>query len=103
MTDPDAGADDAPGTRPIFVERHTYRRRRMRDAARALPALGVLLWMVPLLWVQSGEAMRASRALVYLFGVWVSLALISALLIAALNRGDRDAMRSGHRGGDDAP
>lgn len=75
---------------PIFVERQTYRRRRLADSARALPVLGLLLWLLPLLWGLSGEAPRTSMALIYLFGVWIGLIAGAALLIAALSR-RRDA------------
>jgi hypothetical protein len=77
---------DAPGPRqpPVFVERQTYRRRRLADSARALPVLGLLLWLVPLLWGLSGEAPRTSAALIYLFGVWIALILGAAAIIAAL-------------------
>lgn len=71
---------------PLFVERHTYRRRRLRDAARALPVFGALLWLLPLLWGEDGP--RSSGVLIYLFGSWLALSVISGLLIAATRRAD---------------
>ncbi len=70
----------------MFVERQTYRRRRLRDAARVLPALGVLLWAVPLLWSIEGDQTVASSALMYLFGVWAILVVAAALIASRLGR-----------------
>jgi hypothetical protein len=67
--------------RPIFLERRSYRQRRMMDAVRLLPILGLVLWMVPLIWPRpdaggdGGVAM--STALRYLFGVWALLVALS--------------------------
>ncbi len=71
---------------PIFLEKRGYRRRRMMDAVRLLPFLGLMLWMVPLLWPvpeilpdatsETPEpAIAMSVALRYLFGVWALLIL----------------------------
>ncbi|MEX3315070.1 hypothetical protein [Sulfitobacter sp. PS-8MA] len=71
---------------PIFLEKRSYRRRRMMDAVRLLPFLGLLLWMVPLLWpvpeptapaAETAPGMPMSAALRYLFGVWLLLILAS--------------------------
>ncbi|KUF10295.1 hypothetical protein [Pseudoponticoccus marisrubri] len=79
--------DPAPGPRrPLFVERQTYRRRRLVDAARALPLLGLLLWCVPLLWLIPEEPLPTSTALVYLFVVWAGLVVGAAAMIFALRR-----------------
>jgi hypothetical protein len=73
--------------RPVFLERQTYRMRRMMDAVRLLPILGLALWMVPLMWpLQQGDESGAkdglamSTALLYVFGVWASLALMGWVL-----------------------
>lgn len=80
----------------VFLERQTYRRRRLMDAARLLPALGALLMMVPLLWPQSGsqsgsipasgpnaemgtQGVPISDAIIYVFSVWAGLIILSAL------------------------
>lgn len=67
----------------VFLERQTYRRRRMMDAARLLPTCGAALLAVPLLWArgdgdagQTGVAM--SDAIIYVFAVWTGLILLSA-------------------------
>ena len=38
-----APAEDRPRRPSLFLERRTYRRRRLMDAARLLPLLGLLL------------------------------------------------------------
>lgn len=62
----------------VFLERRSYRRRRMMDAIRLLPGVGVMLWMLPLFWSgmsDSVEPVRTSTAITYVFGVWVLLIL----------------------------
>ena len=74
MTDED---EPRRGRPPVFLERQSYRRRRMVDAARVLPFIGLVGWLVPLLWPEAGggEAVRSSSAILYLFGVWAVLVL----------------------------
>ena len=64
---------------PVFVERRTYRRRRMADAARMLPLLGGLLFCLPLLWSVDGPPSTTS-SMFYLFSIWVLLCLVSAMI-----------------------
>ncbi len=60
----------------LFVERQTYRKRRLRDGARFLPIVGIVLILVPLLWVRGEEGgIRTSSAIEYLFLVWAGLVL----------------------------
>jgi hypothetical protein len=78
---------------PLFLERRSYRQRRLMDAARLLPLLGVLLWLVPLLWPQGGsqsapakvDAVSTSSAILYIFGVWIVLALAALFLSLMLD------------------
>ena len=69
---------------PLFLERHRYRRRRLWDAVRLLPILGLILWMVPLLWPVADETaaggVKTSSALLYLFAVWIFLSLVARML-----------------------
>ena len=67
---------------PLFLERRSYRLRRMKDAVRLLPLIGLAMWMVPLLWPRAEaattagtDAMRLSTALEYIFGIWILLVL----------------------------
>lgn len=81
------GAPRGAGSRPpLFVERHTYRRRRLMDTGRALSVLGLVLWFLPLLWLGGAEPVPASTALIYLFGVWIALPLAALALNRAIGR-----------------
>jgi fatty acid desaturase len=63
----------------VFVERSTYRHRRLTDAARVLPVIGALLWLLPLLWGLGSDAPKTtSSAMMYIFGVWLVLVVLSA-------------------------
>ncbi len=82
---------------PVFVERRTYRRRRLVDAARLLPVLGVALMCLPLLWI--GEHLTPTSttyAMIYIFGLWLALVVATGLLA-------RHLKDSGVRGQDDQP
>ena len=75
------------GKPPVFLERQSYRRRRVMDGARVLPFLGALLWLVPLLWQEDPEqGVRSSAVIVYLFGVWLLLVLLAGFIAWALGR-----------------
>lgn len=66
---------------PVFLERQSYRRRRLLDAARLLPLMGAALFAVPLLW-ERGEGAEApvptSSAILYIFSVWAGLVVVNA-------------------------
>lgn len=65
----------------LFLERKSYRQRRVRDAARLMPFLGALLWGVPVLWAPPGPyGISTSKAMLYIFGVWLGLVVISLAL-----------------------
>ncbi|MFZ5965122.1 hypothetical protein ACOXXX_19425 [Thalassococcus sp. BH17M4-6] len=82
---------EIPGRKALFVERRTYRRRRLMDAARLLPLLLMLLWAVPLLWPKGSEAgVSSSGALTYLFAVWLGMIALACLISLALGGRDRD-------------
>ena len=77
---------------PLFLERRSYRQRRLMDAARLLPLLGALLWMVPLLWPRSqpgqvpdAAEVSTSSAILYMFAVWIFLALAALFLSVMLD------------------
>nr|WP_309501580.1 hypothetical protein [uncultured Roseovarius sp.] len=79
--------DEIPGevARAVFYERRTYRRRRMVDATRLLPILGVVLFLIPLLW-QGEEGARTTDVMIYIFGIWALLAGLSGLVSRDLGR-----------------
>lgn len=83
-----------PETR-LFLERRSYRRRRMMDAVRILPLLCTLLFLVvPLMWPK-GEtgtgSLSLSTAIWYLFIVWVLAILASFGLWRRIRRNDTSA------------
>jgi len=97
------GKDVRPGTerprpsQPVFLERQSYRRRRLLDVARLLPLLGALLLLVPLLWPGSDggadtvpPAMPMSGAMTYVFFVWAALIGGAFLFGVAARRWDGD-------------
>lgn len=68
---------------PLFLARQSYRRRRIEDAARLLPLLGVILFLLPLM---VGGAIGSIR-LAYVFSVWFGLILSAMFLARYLGRG----------------
>ncbi len=74
-----------PPTRALYLERELYRRRRIMDAARLWPVLGVFLVALPMLW-QSADGPEAGTAWqgIYLFAVWMLLILGAWVLSRAL-------------------
>ena len=91
---------------PPFLARRAYRLRRLTDAARFLPALGLVLFLLPLLWpdATTGRAGTAPGA-AYLFLAWGGLILLTGLVAGRLAAADRDNPDSGEPGGggEDAP
>ncbi len=73
--------EDTRVTPPIFLERQSYRRRRLLDAARLLPIMGAALFAVPLLWPRAGggaDGVPTSSAILYIFSVWAGLIVVNA-------------------------
>ncbi|MGR3542177.1 MAG: hypothetical protein ACU0BS_12225 [Hasllibacter sp.] len=68
---------------PVFLERRRYRRRRLRDAVRMLPALALVLIVLPTFWPAAPEGALAGRALT-LFAGWALLIVAAAGLSRAL-------------------
>ena len=71
---------------PLFLKRGSYRKRRLRDAARMLPVLGLFLFILPILW-GPGTTARADTATdgLYLFAVWFGLVLVAAVMAPGLS------------------
>jgi hypothetical protein len=74
--------------RPLFLARAPYRRRRLRDAARILPVLGLFLLLLPLLWAPDARMALAAGDVIYFFAVWLGLILLAAAFAPGLSRGD---------------
>jgi uncharacterized membrane protein (DUF4010 family) len=86
---------------PLFLARAVYRRRRLRDAARLLPILGLFLLLLPLMWGEpSGKG--AGQTVVYVFVVWVLLVGLAAYLAPGLARPETETEPRDAREGDDA-
>ncbi len=73
---------------PLFLARAVYRIRRLRDAARLLPVVGLFLMLMPLLWGGDGGNDRGGGAVVFVFVVWALLIAGAALLAPALEQPD---------------
>lgn len=72
---------------PLFLARSGYRSRRLSDAARAMPVLGLFLLLVPILWSDSAagsEQASTADVGIYLFLVWALLIVVAALLAPRL-------------------
>jgi len=83
----------------LFLERRSYRLRRIMDALRMLPFLGALLWIVvPAMWPNGDDGavpIALSTALWYVFSVWLLAITASfALWRKTRDRIDADAARS---------
>ncbi|MEZ5772711.1 hypothetical protein LX70_00405 [Defluviimonas denitrificans] len=66
---------------PPFLARKTYRRRRMMDAARLLPLLGIFLFLLPILWQpRLTPEPDTVHGVVYLFGAWTVLVIAARVL-----------------------
>ncbi|MFC6688022.1 hypothetical protein [Jhaorihella thermophila] len=73
--------EDTRAAPPVFLERQSYRRRRLLDAARLLPIMGAALFAVPLLWPRAsavGDGVPTSSAILYIFSVWAGLIVVNA-------------------------
>ena len=61
----------------VYLERRRYRRRRIIEAVKVLPVLGIILFAMPLLWTDAG---KTSNAMIYFFSVWLALVLAAVWL-----------------------
>ena len=73
---------------PLFLARAPYRRRRLRDAARLLPVLGLFLLLLPLLWAPDSRMALEAGDVIYFFAVWLGLVLLAAAFAAGLRGGE---------------
>ncbi|MGP1356838.1 MAG: hypothetical protein ACTS11_09965, partial [Roseicyclus sp.] len=73
--------------RRLFLERRTYRKNRLQDAARLLPVLGMILFFGPVFIGGGGDVEGAASLadwLVYIFVVWLGLIVVTMLVSRAL-------------------
>jgi hypothetical protein len=75
---------DDPDGRPnrLFLERRGYIQRRVIDGAKLLPIVGLILFMVPLIWSRTGDAnaIGTSNSTIYIFCIWLGLIVLGAIL-----------------------
>jgi hypothetical protein len=76
---------------PLFLARASYRQRRLRDAARLLPIVGLFLLLLPTLWAPDGRIHLTAVDIIYFFAVWLILVLVAAIFARSLRSGDRAA------------
>lgn len=69
-------------SQPLYLARETYRRRRLMDAARLLPLLGVFLLALPVFWnPEQAEQPDTAGEGIYLFIIWAVL-IVAAFIFA---------------------
>lgn len=73
---------DLPPARET-LERRTYRRQRLGDAARLLPVVAAVLFGLPLIGAGGGGT---AGAVLYLFVCWAVLIVVTALISQGLGR-----------------
>ncbi len=73
---------------PMFLARAPYRRRRLRDAARLLPILGLFLLLLPLLWTHGDRTSLSSGDVIYFFLVWTAMIVVAAGFAPGLSKGE---------------
>ena len=72
-------------TTPLFLARRSYRRRRLMDAARLLPFLGLVLILLPGLWHPAHTPHPdTGNGRIYLFVIWAFLVVAAAALARGL-------------------
>lgn len=78
--------------RPLFLERASFHRRRLGDAARVLPVLAVLLLLLPVWWVP--RSVSYAGGAVWFFTLWAGLILAIWGLHRALLRAEAATVRA---------
>lgn len=78
--------------RPLFLERASFHRRRLGDAARVLPVLTALLILVPVWWMPASLSYAAGA--VWIFALWAVLIAAVWALHRALLRAEAATMRA---------
>lgn len=77
----------------LFLERQSYRRRRLIDMVRMLPVIGMMLWSIPLLWPSGdtvGHRVATSDAIIFIFLVWLSMVCGAGALARVMKHSDTD-------------
>ena len=72
-----------PDKQALFLDREVYQRRRRMDAARFLPIVALILFVLPGLIV-ANKSGSAAWWLIYFLGVWAILVIGCALIAKRL-------------------
>ena len=67
----------------LFLERQSYRRRRLVDGIKLVPLLGLVLFFLPMLWAGKGTT---SAGLIYVFAAWGVLIAAMAVLATRIRK-----------------
>lgn len=78
--------------RPLFLERASFRRRRLGDVARILPVVAALAIFVPVWWMP--RLVSFGGGATWFFALWACLILSIRLLHRALLRAEAATMRA---------
>lgn len=78
--------------RPLFLERASFRRRRLGDGARILPICAALAVLVPVWWAP--ELVSFGGGAIWFFALWAFLIVAVRLLHRALLRAEAATMRA---------
>ncbi|PPB79810.1 hypothetical protein LV82_02602 [Albidovulum inexpectatum] len=79
---------------PLFLARRSYRLRRMMDAARMLPAVGMFLFFLPILWRPADTPQPdTARGWIFLFMAWAVLIALALVLARFLVRAEEEEAR----------
>ncbi|SHE36587.1 hypothetical protein SAMN05444273_101216 [Litoreibacter ascidiaceicola] len=85
----------SPNSRTLFLERRVYQRRRLIDAAKLLPIVGLFLFVVPALILGTPGEENATGTtalrLIYFFFVWACLIATCATIARGLAGVDHPA------------
>lgn len=90
----------------LFLERRSYRRRRLGDAARMLPVFGLILILLPIFWdPATADAPRSTTwDGEFLFVVWAVMIAVAGVLSRGLtgrSEAGEDAQNAAARAMDD--
>ena len=81
---------------PLFLQRASYRQRRLRDAAKLMPVAGIVLWALPIAWSsETAEGQANSDGLVYVFTVWLLLIGFTAFFASRMRADPLDDPQDG--------
>jgi hypothetical protein len=93
-----------PPVSSVFLERQNYRRRRLIDLIKILPLIGMMLWLVPLLWPIDGkERVSSADAMIYIFAIWFVLVIAKSIAARFLFRASDSDHRDLKRGENGQP